>query len=91
MLTLLHIENIAVISEAEIAFAPGFKRPHRRRGRGGKSIVVDAMGAVVGERTSRDLIRTGARPRLVSAQFDALPDLPWFAENGVAPRTGASF
>lgn len=88
MLTLLHIENIAVISEAEIAFAPGFNVLTGETG-AGKSIVVDAMGAVVGERTSRDLIRTGARRALVSAQFDALPDLPWFAENGVAPEDGS--
>ncbi len=59
MLALLHIENIAVISSADISFAPGFNVLTGETG-AGKSIVIDAMGAIIGERTSRDLIRTGA-------------------------------
>ena len=59
MLELLHIENIAVIEEADIAFASGFNALTGETG-AGKSIVIDAMSAVLGNRTSRDLIRTGA-------------------------------
>ena len=84
MLVLLHIENIAVIESADIQFDRGFHALTGETG-AGKSIVVDAIGAVLGERTSRDLIRTGARSALVSAEFTALPALPWFAGNGLGP------
>ena len=60
MLSLLHIENIAVIESADIQFDKGFNALTGETG-AGKSIVVDAIGAIIGERTSRDLIRTGAR------------------------------
>ena len=72
MLELLHIENIAVIQEADIQFAPGFNALTGETG-AGKSIVIDAMGAVLGGRTSRDLIRTGAARAFVSAQFSGVP------------------
>ena len=68
MLELLHIENIAIIEEAEIAFRPGFNTLTGETG-AGKSIVIDAMSAVLGQRTSRDLIRTGASKAFVSALF----------------------
>lgn len=84
MLTLLHIENIAVIESADIRFAGQFNALTGETG-AGKSIVVDAIGAVIGQRASRDLIRTGAERALVSAVFDRLPSLPWFAEHGIAP------
>lgn len=84
MLSLLHIENIAVIEQAEIQFDDGFNVLTGETG-AGKSIVIDAIGAVLGERTSRDLIRTGARSARVEAVFARLPMLPWFEENGVAP------
>lgn len=84
MLSLLHIENIAVIERADIPFDAGFNVLTGETG-AGKSIVVDAIGAVLGGRTSRDLIRTGATSALVSAQFIRLPELPWFAENGMYP------
>ena len=85
MLELLHIENIAVIEEADIQFCPGFNALTGETG-AGKSIVIDAMGAVLGARTSRDLIRTGAAKAFVSAEFSAVPrDLPALSENGVAP------
>ena len=57
MLSLLHIENIAVIESADIQFDKGFNALTGETG-AGKSIVVDAIGAIIGERTSRDLIRT---------------------------------
>ena len=85
MLELLHIENIAVIEEADIQFCPGFNALTGETG-AGKSIVIDAMGAVLGARTSRDLIRTGAAKAFVCAEFSAVPrDLPALTENGVAP------
>ena len=85
MLDLLHIENIAVIEEADIQFCPGFNALTGETG-AGKSIVIDAMGAVLGGRTSRDLIRTGANKAFVSAEFSAVPgDLPGLAANGVSP------
>ena len=84
MLSLLHIENIAVIQSADIRFEPGFNVLTGETG-AGKSIVIDAIGAVMGERTSRDLIRTGAKSARVSAVFCALPELVWFAENGAGP------
>jgi len=84
MLSLLHIENIAVIQSADIRFEPGFNVLTGETG-AGKSIVIDAIGAVMGERTSRDLIRTGAKSARVGAVFCGLPELAWFAENGVGP------
>ena len=85
MLELLHIENIAVIEEAEIQFHAGFNALTGETG-AGKSIVIDALGAVVGGRTSRELIRTGAAKAFVSAVFSGVaPDLPGLAECGAAP------
>ena len=85
MLELLHIENIAVIREADIQFRPGFNALTGETG-AGKSIVIDAMGAVLGGRTSRDLIRTGADRAFVSAEFSRVaPGLPGLAETGTAP------
>ncbi len=84
MLSLLHIENIAVISQADITFDKGFNVLTGETG-AGKSIVIDAIGAIMGERTSRDLIRTGAKSARVSAVFRELPALDWFERQGIAP------
>ena len=85
MLEVLHIENIAVIEEADIQFRPGFNALTGETG-AGKSIVIDAMGAVLGGRTSRELIRTGADRAFVSAVFSGVsPELPKLLENGIAP------
>lgn len=84
MLSLLHIENIAVISSADISFDRGFNVLTGETG-AGKSIVIDSIGAIIGERTSRDLIRTGAKSARVSAVFRELPALPWFAQYEIAP------
>ena len=85
MLELLHIENIAVIEQADIQFRPGFNALTGETG-AGKSIVIDAMGAVLGGRTSRELIRTGAEKAFVSAEFSHVTaNLPGLTENGVAP------
>ncbi len=75
----------AVIQEADIQFRPGFNALTGETG-AGKSIVIDAMGAVLGGRTSRDLIRTGADRAFVSAEFSQVPDgLPGLEETGAAP------
>ena len=84
MLSLLHIENIAVISQADIAFEPGFNVLTGETG-AGKSIVIDSIGAVIGARTSRDLIRTGTKSARVSAVFQQLPALPWFQQQDLYP------
>lgn len=72
MLEMLHIENIAIIERSEIAFARGFNALTGETG-AGKSIVIDSMSAVLGQRTSRDLIRTGADKAFVSAWFSHVP------------------
>ena len=83
MLDLLHIENIAIIERADIAFQPGFNALTGETG-AGKSIVIDAMSAVLGQRASRDLIRTGADKAFVSATFSGVePAL--FEEFGLEP------
>ena len=87
MLQLLHIENIAVIEEADITFDGGFNALTGETG-AGKSIVIDAMGAVLGQRTSRDLIRTGANKAFVSAVFTGVPPLAALSECGLAPEEG---
>ncbi len=82
MLNLLHIENIAVIEQADIQFGAGFNVLTGETG-AGKSIVIDAISAILGERTYRDVIRTGTDKACVSAVFSQVPELPWFAENRV--------
>ena len=82
MLNVLHIENIAVIEQAEICFDCGFNVLTGETG-AGKSIVIDAISAILGERTYRDVIRTGAPRAFVSAVFSGIPELAWFGENQV--------
>lgn len=84
MLSLLHIENIALIDQADISLGSGFNVLTGETG-AGKSIIIDAISAVLGERTSRDLIRTGEKSALVTALFRDLPSLPWFQETGIGP------
>ena len=82
MLSLLHIENIAVIESADISFDRGFNVLTGETG-AGKSIVIDAISAILGERAYRDMIRTGAAKASVRAVFTDVPEYPWFSENGV--------
>ena len=82
MLSLLHIENIAVIESADISFDRGFNVLTGETG-AGKSIVIDAISAILGERAYRDMIRTGTERASVRAVFTDVPELAWFAENGV--------
>ena len=85
MLNELHIENIAVIERADIRFDPGLNVLTGETG-AGKSIVIDAIGAVLGERISRDLVRHGAEKALVTAVFDAPEADPWLRENEIEPE-----
>ena len=71
MLTQLYIDNIAVIERAAIDFEPGFTVLTGETG-AGKSIIIDAIYAVLGERTSKELIRTGAEQACVSALFTGI-------------------
>ena len=82
MLSLLHIENIAVIESADISFDQGFNVLTGETG-AGKSIVIDAISAILGERAYRDMIRTGTTKASVRAVFTDVPELSWFADNGV--------
>ena len=82
MLSLLHIENIAVIECADISFHRGFNILTGETG-AGKSIVIDGISAILGERAYRDMIRTGTDKATVRAVFTDVPELSWFSDNGV--------
>ena len=68
MLLTLHIENIAVIEKAEISFTDGFNVLTGETG-AGKSIVIDSINAILGERTSKDIIRNGCENAVIVAEF----------------------
>lgn len=73
MLSNLKIENVAVIEQAEIDFEKGLNIMTGETG-AGKSIVIDAINAVLGERTSKDIVRTGTSAAKVSAYFENVSD-----------------
>ena len=83
MLKLLHIENISVIEKADIEFASGLNILTGETG-AGKSIVIDALSAATGARTSRDVIRTGTDSAFVTAVFSNA-DSAWLTDNGFEP------
>lgn len=81
MLTTLYIENIAVIKQTNIDFGSGLNVLTGETG-AGKSIVIDAISAIIGQRTSKDIIRTGAVSAYVSATFEKVnPRVKQLAEN----------
>ena len=82
MLNELHIENIAVIERAEISFQPGLNVLTGETG-AGKSIVIDSIGAVLGERVSKELVRRGADKGLVTAIFDRAGAERWLQDNEI--------
>jgi len=84
MIKLLHIENVAVIEEADIEFSQGLNVLTGETG-AGKSIVIDSLSAVTGYRTSRDIIRTGADFASVTAVFTDETVNEWLDENGIKP------
>lgn len=71
MLTTLYIENIAVIEKTSIDFTGGLNVLTGETG-AGKSIIIDAINAIMGQRTSKEIIRTGEQTAFVSAQFDGI-------------------
>ena len=82
MITDLHIENIAVIERADIAFGPGLNVLTGETG-AGKSIVIDAIDAVLGGRASREIVRSGAEKATVTAVFTDVDVGDWLEENGI--------
>lgn len=82
MLNELHIENIAVIERADISFSAGFNVLTGETG-AGKSIIVDSLGAVLGARTSRDIVRSGADKGLVTAVFESDCADEWLRDNDI--------
>lgn len=85
MLTELHIENIAVIEKADIEFGRGLTVLTGETG-AGKSIIVDSLGAVLGARTSREIVRSGAEHGTVSAVFESENARQWFLDNDIDPE-----
>ena len=82
MLRELHIENVAIIEKADIEFYAGFNVMTGETG-AGKSIVLDALNAVLGGRTSRELVRHGADKAAVRAVFDSDVAEQWLEENEI--------
>lgn len=82
MLTQLYIENIAVIEKADIEFRKGLTVLTGETG-AGKSIIVDSLGAVLGARTSRELVRTGADKGVVTAVFETNNADKWLEDNDI--------
>jgi DNA repair protein RecN (Recombination protein N) len=78
----LHIENVAVIERADLELGPGLNILTGETG-AGKSILVDAMHAILGARVSRELVRTGAEKAVVCAAFDPDPCQAWCEENEI--------
>ncbi|MGM9521664.1 MAG: DNA repair protein RecN [Oscillospiraceae bacterium] len=81
MLSLLHIENIAVVEKADIEFEKGLNVLTGETG-AGKSIVIDSLEAALGWRTSRELVRRGAKSALVTAVFTGADVKDWCEDNG---------
>ncbi len=90
MLKQLHIENIAVVEKCTIELEPGFNVLTGETG-AGKSIIIDSLGAALGARTARDLIRSGEKQARVSALFtDVRPEaLAAASEMGLEAEDGA--
>ena len=72
MLSSLQIENVAVIQKAEVHFEPGLNVLTGETG-AGKSILIDSINAILGNRTSKDLVRTGASKAVIRAAFEQVP------------------
>lgn len=85
MLRELHIENIAIIEAVDITFRPGFNVMTGETG-AGKSIIIDSLDAVLGGRTSRELVRHGAEKARVTAVFDPEGTEQWLEENEIDPE-----
>ena len=90
MISRLHIENIAVIESADIDFRNGFIALTGETG-AGKSILIDSINILLGNRASKDLVRTGCSKAFVSAEFDDVAGLEkLFSEYGVPDEGNGS-
>ena len=87
MLKSLHIENIAVIERADVDFTRGLSVLTGETG-AGKSIMIDALNAVLGNRVSRDLVRTGSEKASVTAVFESSAAESWCRENEIDTEEG---
>ena len=89
MLTSLKIENVAIIESAAIEFGCGLNVLTGETG-AGKSIVIDSINAILGERTSREIIRTGAQNAKVYAVFEGVNDKvrEFLDDNGIECEDG---
>ena len=90
MLKTLHIENVAVIEKVTVELGEGLNVLTGETG-AGKSIVIDALGAVLGGRTSRELVRSGEPSALVTAVFSAENVTDWCEDAGIEPEDGELF
>lgn len=91
MLNDLYIENVAVIERAQISFTPGLNVLTGETG-AGKSIIIDSINAVSGNRVTRDIIRTGTQKALISAVFSGYGAAArqLLEENGITPEEDGS-
>ncbi len=88
MLELLHIENVAVIERADVAFGEGLNVLTGETG-AGKSIIIDSIGAILGDRVSRELVRTGAAYARITAELSpSEAALGWLTENEIDAEDG---
>ena len=88
MLSSLQIENVAVIQKAEVHFEPGLNVLTGETG-AGKSILIDSINAILGNRTSKDLVRTGAAKAVIRAAFEQVPPvvrISWSSPATSAPK-----
>lgn len=87
MLKTLHIENIAVIECADVEFSAGLSVLTGETG-AGKSIIIDSLNAVLGNRVSRELVRSGAERASVTASFESSEAERWCADNEIDADDG---
>ncbi len=87
MLKTLHIENIAVIERADVEFSAGLSVLTGETG-AGKSIIIDSLNAVLGNRVTRDLVRSGAERASATASFLSAEAEKWCAENEIDADEG---
>ena len=90
MLANLKIENVAVIEKAEVNFTPGFNVLTGETG-AGKSILIDSINAILGNRTSRELVRSGAQKACIWATFENIPQSVKSSWKSAAMRPTTTF